>query len=1125
MPVQFYFSILLLTYQLLIPTSYADFYNVTVIGATPYVQAAGTKLAVEFELANGDEGVIRARADLREAEKLGMDNTSAQKAQLKQALLAAQERLLPHWARWKAFRASSPSNPFRDDGSFIDWKTSEEDDSYDSLTWLNEFFHPSAFVKRNTRVNGTTVYYQDYDPKTGVPFDEGSFESQEAFSLWRSEYGPNITLARLSTLDQRPERKFLRKPGGPCRYSVPFFSEPLMQHEEGVQFYVSSNGNVITTSYSCGLCASSTIESSFVWPGIYLLYEDLNPSKADRSIPPLNPYKNSTTMKLLEEGFSGIWIDRYVYPSPSSEVGIATHGATANANEEDLTDTNRQVSVVLTYENVPTYGPIRESNFTGQLELFTNGTIILRYRSLPQKALGSKSVYVLVYPILTLSEDMYQYSLTGTYPPPPTDQYNNTDMSHLPLVAIRFDLKELSGVRGEASIRAAGRCGRPSQLDETLIPAGQRRGSRHDCSARTDCESCVRRDGPFMTCFWCRGYHTMANATPTSGVCLSTENSVAYCNQFSLYLFCDAPITTNQRDPLRGTFYNISVLSVPHWESDEVQNLVGVTIENEQLLGEVTTGIAASIMRFRSQSEFVTRVSAFPPKGNVPFFTSQMSNVSYYGPWYVRRQTNPETLEWLYEAAANLTGAGTNIRSGCALGQAASRAYYGKVPEPLTVSAQLELHPPIPVFYSVDLDVAGSRYASVASFFEQGTQGPIGLRLNQRRTQISSPNLLLSLLSDVDANNQLTQMCWVQSDQTPLMSVQRSIASSGEFDIFYSVSPSGAISVACLNAMPRTEMYVSRMAQGIEPFNTWYLQEAIPPVSFMVLRGINEFFQLRSEDLTDSVPLVIPQQMILRPGRMVTFMPQRVCPPCGGGFCNKIHGACECMAGYTGRKCDECNEKGKYFYAPTTQCLSCEQCKNGACHPSGCICNEGFTGPNGCESYCPNGALDHYTDAKGNNACGPSTCRGDRGFCQCSVCICNQSTTGEGCIPPPDKAPFSSPDEGSQTIYFFSGIAVGVLASLIAVALIVSYRCKGANNTLESLRIRLWGSEGDQTQGNLVGPPVSSASRELIEMLQTSPIAPRGGGQAMLRVPLCVSEPDVYEPPTPYFDDGSVDFF
>ena len=654
-------------------------YTISYVGSAEGDPTGGAqRVAVDYSAAERDAAVVQARAALKtalkalEAEAAPQPSLAAvvvaQRRRFQQALLNAQEALLPPWARWRSYRppggmnnnnnggsgsSSYASSLSSSAGSYRDMKTSSEDDTSESFTWLNEFFHPAAFVDRNSggapssspspsapppaSINEAyarrPVAYWDYDPLTGAPYANGTVD----MAGLRAVHGPNRTfLPMSSTFDARAERLFYREGGAAgCRFSVPFFSEPLLPFEEGAQLFVSANGNLLATSYSpCGAFFCNEYRDAS-WPGVYLIYDDLYPIDADRRALPIVVGRDpewfvervgngsAAPTVAAAEGFSGIWIDRYVYANDAAGLGTARHGgdaAAAGSSQEDLADGGRQVSVVLTYENVPVYGAGAGSvNLTAQVELFTNGTVVMRYRGVPAPSghFGDRRTHIspsLVYTALQrVGGSGYGSApllrpLPDSHPLFALDQFNSTDLSVHGLVAMRFDVAFFGGHRaGSGADVAPQRCRISTSgasaaspmagtaVDMFTVPPGRRRrGPSSACAEQQSCGRCVAASEGVsgLQCVWCAGIRNISSLAPASsnnallpataaGVCMPLAYAGDYCPPSAQHtasstcaLSAHVSATTNATHRTVWDYYNVTTLSYAGATAADAQRVV-----------------------------------------------------------------------------------------------------------------------------------------------------------------------------------------------------------------------------------------------------------------------------------------------------------------------------------------------------------------------------------------------------------------------------------------------------------------------------------------------------------------------------------------------------------------------
>ncbi|KAM9392822.1 multiple epidermal growth factor-like domains protein 9 [Pholidichthys leucotaenia] len=112
--------------------------------------------------------------------------------------------------------------------------------------------------------------------------------------------------------------------------------------------------------------------------------------------------------------------------------------------------------------------------------------------------------------------------------------------------------------------------------------------------------------------------------------------------------------------------------------------------------------------------------------------------------------------------------------------------------------------------------------------------------------------------------------------------------------------------------------------------------------------------------------------------------------------CNQTTGQCECVPGYTGLQCEDCEDG--YFTNGTSGCLPCSCDSYGAvnnlCDSSGtCECKIGVDGPK-CDECHP--GFFHFS----STGCRPCQCNNHTSYChpQSGVCLnCEGNTNGSNC--------------------------------------------------------------------------------------------------------------------------------
>ncbi|XP_068166380.1 multiple epidermal growth factor-like domains protein 9 [Antennarius striatus] len=138
-------------------------------------------------------------------------------------------------------------------------------------------------------------------------------------------------------------------------------------------------------------------------------------------------------------------------------------------------------------------------------------------------------------------------------------------------------------------------------------------------------------------------------------------------------------------------------------------------------------------------------------------------------------------------------------------------------------------------------------------------------------------------------------------------------------------------------------------------------------------------------------------------GTSVERSPEDLCNCSSGGEgvlnpdeCNQTTGQCDCLAGYSGLQCDECEDG--FFINGTSGCLACSCDSFGAvtplCDSSGtCECKTGVYGPK-CDECHP--GFFHFSVT----GCRPCQCHTHTNLChpQSGVCLnCEDNTRGSNC--------------------------------------------------------------------------------------------------------------------------------
>eukprot|EP00744_Colponema_vietnamica_P015869 GILI01022258.1.p1 GENE.GILI01022258.1~~GILI01022258.1.p1 ORF type:complete len:353 (-),score=29.79 GILI01022258.1:81-1139(-) len=150
-----------------------------------------------------------------------------------------------------------------------------------------------------------------------------------------------------------------------------------------------------------------------------------------------------------------------------------------------------------------------------------------------------------------------------------------------------------------------------------------------------------------------------------------------------------------------------------------------------------------------------------------------------------------------------------------------------------------------------------------------------------------------------------------------------------QHDFFVHINTDGGFALGCLASTSPMRLFYDRMVAGTDPFNVWYLQEAVTPSSPYVKASSTATIQAVASDLDPMLPSInVNTVSMLRPGRLLLFKPRPVCPACVRGTCSKgsvlTSMYCSCQIGFTGPLCNQCSRKELVFDYLTQQCVSQE---------------------------------------------------------------------------------------------------------------------------------------------------------------------------------------------------------
>jgi hypothetical protein len=267
------------------------------------------------------------------------------------------------------------------------------------------------------------------------------------------------------------------------RISLPFFHEPLFPDRHGLQMSASSNGFLTPagSTYSPFYDPSVYDRPVIHWPMIALYVADLYPPGS------LN---NMSSV-------------RYWYTKSS--------GAKAGG-EQQVT------SLVWNFDNVPLYGKARVSNLTAQAQLFPNGTVIFRYKSVPLQELEQASVG------LVLSENI-QFLLDA----PAGMNFENDTWKKLTVYGYRLD--RTSAYDAECATHHCSSCSRISNSQGAPCAFCETTGAGLCAIAGSISDMCMpgkqRKAGVYGTCLFSFAETGAYNTTLRGGGSIPSYASLA----------------------------------------------------------------------------------------------------------------------------------------------------------------------------------------------------------------------------------------------------------------------------------------------------------------------------------------------------------------------------------------------------------------------------------------------------------------------------------------------------------------------------------------------------------------------------------------------------------------------